>query len=99
MGYVPCANSYYDGATAAVAAAYDYGQPIHTAAAAAESGVTDPALAIFDAGCASFKQGNSNNTLQQTDSALVTLPNNTTLHDFRALCLSAAGHELLEIIR
>jgi hypothetical protein len=78
MGFMLSTNPYYAGATAAVAAPYDFGQPIDTAVAAAEAAVSDPALAILDAGCASFTQGNYTHTLQQTDSALVMLPNDTT---------------------
>jgi tetratricopeptide (TPR) repeat protein len=88
MGYMPYANPYYDAATA-VAAPYDYGQPIDTTAAPAEAAVTDPALALFDAGRASFRQGNYADALKKTDEALAKLPNDIILHEFRALCLFA----------
>jgi tetratricopeptide (TPR) repeat protein len=91
MGYMPYANPYYYGATAAAAAPYDYAQPIDTTAAPAETAVTDPALALFDAGRASFKEGNYTDALQKTDQALSKLPNDTTLHEFRGLCLFALG--------
>ena len=38
---------------------------------------------------ASFKQGNYDQALAQTDAALKTLPSDTALHEFRALCLFA----------
>ena len=48
-------------------------------------------MALFDAGRASFQQGNYTDALQQADAALAKLPNDTTLHEFRALCLFALG--------
>jgi tetratricopeptide (TPR) repeat protein len=96
MGYSSYSNPYY-GATAAVAdqpavaAPYDYSQPINTVSAPAADSVTDPAMALFDAGRASFQQGNYTDALQQTNDALAKLPNDTTLHEFRALCLFALG--------
>ncbi len=98
MGYLPYANPYYGyGGTTAlagqpvVAAPYDYSQPIDTVSAPADDSVANPALALFDAGRASFQQGNYADALQQTNDALAKLPNDTTLHEFRALCLFALG--------
>ena len=94
MGYMPYVNPYYGGGRgrpAAVTAPYDYSQPINTVAAPADDSVTNPAMALFDAGRASFTQGNYTNALQQADDALAKLPNDTTLHEFRALCLFALG--------
>ena len=48
-------------------------------------------MALFDAGRASFQQGNYADALQQANEALAKLPNDTTLHEFRALCLFALG--------
>ena len=48
-------------------------------------------MALFDAGRASFQQGNYADALRQADDALAKLPNDTTLHEFRALCLFALG--------
>jgi tetratricopeptide (TPR) repeat protein len=89
MGYMPYANPYYGGTVAAAVAPYDYSQPIDTVSAPAEESVTSPAVALFDAGRASFQQGNYTDALSQTDQALAKLPNDTTLHEFRALCLFA----------
>ena len=50
-----------------------------------------PAMTLFDAGRSSFMQGNYAEALQQTDDALAKLPNDTTLHEFRGLCLFALG--------
>jgi len=94
MGYMPYSNPYYDdyygaGAGVAMASPYNYSQPIDTVSAAADESVANPAEALFDAGRASFKQGNYTDALQQADAALAKLPNDTTLHEFRALCLFA----------
>ncbi len=48
-------------------------------------------MALFDAGRQSFHNGDYAGALQQTDQALAKLPNDTTLHEFRALCLFALG--------
>jgi len=91
MGYMPYSNPYYYGATAGMAMPYDYAQPIDTVSAPAAESVTDPAMALFDAGRASFKEGNYADALQKTNDALAKLPNDTTLHEFRGLCLFALG--------
>jgi tetratricopeptide (TPR) repeat protein len=85
---MPYSNPYYGGGVA-VAAPYDYVQPIDTTAAPVEESVAKPALSLFDAGRASFRQGDYADALQKTDQALATLPNDPTLHEFRALCLFA----------
>jgi tetratricopeptide (TPR) repeat protein len=95
MGYMPYSNPYYDayyGGGAAVAAApYNYGQPIDTTAAPADESTVSPAMALFDAGRTSFQQGNVADALARSDEALAKLPGDTTLHEFRALCLFALG--------
>ncbi len=91
MGYMPYANPYAYGASPAMAVPYDYSQPIDTTSAPADDSVVNPALTLFDAGRASFLQGDYTNALQQTDQALAKLPQDTTLHEFRGLCLFALG--------
>jgi hypothetical protein len=98
MGYAPYYNPYYSGGGAGVAAQpvvaaapYDYSQPIDTVSAPADAATADPALALFDAARQSFYQGNYADALQKTDQALATLPNDTSLHEFRGLCLFALG--------
>jgi tetratricopeptide (TPR) repeat protein len=88
----PYYNDFYGGAGGvALAAPYDYSQPIDTTSAPADEQTANPAVALFDAGRASFQQGNYADALQQADAALAKLPNDTTLHEFRALCLFALG--------
>jgi tetratricopeptide (TPR) repeat protein len=95
MGYMPYYNPYYYGAGTVVvnqpvmAVPYDYSQPIDTISAPASESVTDQAMALFDAGRASFHEGNYADALRKTNEALTKLPNDTTLHEFRALGLFA----------
>ncbi len=89
MGYMPYYNPYYGAGSAVVQSPYDYAQPIDTVAAPVSDDAANPAMTLFDAGRASFLQGNYPDALQQTDQALAKLPNDTTLHEFRALCLFA----------
>ncbi len=97
MGYMPYTNPYYYGATAGAAgqadmsAPYNYSQPINTVSAPADQAVADPAMSLFDAGRASFKDGSYAEALQKTNDALAKLPTDTTLHEFRGLCLFALG--------
>jgi tetratricopeptide (TPR) repeat protein len=91
MGYMPYSNPYYYGAGVGMAVPYDYAQPIDTVSAPAAQSVTDPAMALFDAGRASFMEANYGDALQKADNALAKLPNDTTLHEFRGLCLFALG--------
>jgi tetratricopeptide (TPR) repeat protein len=94
MGYLPYSNPYYNdfyggAAGAAAAAPYNYAQPIDTTSAPLDESTSSPAEALFDAGRAAFRQGDYTGALQQADAALAKLPNDTTLHEFRALCLFA----------
>jgi thioredoxin-like negative regulator of GroEL len=90
MGYMPYDNVYYV-SNPAVVVPYDYGQPIDTVSEPAPESVADPAMALFDAGRGLFHDGNYADALKQTDAALAKLPNDTTLHEFRGLCLFALG--------
>jgi tetratricopeptide (TPR) repeat protein len=71
------------------AVSYDYSRPIDTQAPPPEPAVADPAVAKFDEGRAAFKAGDYVRALQRTDEAIKTLPNDATLHEFRALALFA----------
>ena len=71
------------------AVSYDYSRPIDTQAPPPEPAVADPAVAKFDEGRAAFKAGDYVKALQNTDEAIKTLPNDATLHEFRALALFA----------
>jgi hypothetical protein len=88
-GYTPYTNAYYAPTTVAMVP-YDYSQPINTTLGAppAES-ATDDALALFGSARDAFKQGSYESALRMTDDALAKTPNDTALHEFRALCLFA----------
>jgi tetratricopeptide (TPR) repeat protein len=73
------------------AMAYDYSQPLNTESAPPPAEAADPAVAKFDAAREAFRSGNYAGALQLTDEALKVLPNDATLHEFRALVLFAAG--------
>jgi tetratricopeptide (TPR) repeat protein len=70
---------------------YDYSQPIGAVAAAPAQSATDQSLALFGQARDSFKNGDVTLALQQADSALAQNSNDTSLHEFRALCLFALG--------
>ena len=96
MGYMPYANPYYAApmmvaGAPAMTAGYNYAQPIDTVSAAPDENVTDPAMTKFAAARDAFKQGNYDQALQQTNEALTKLPNDSDIHEFRALCLFALG--------
>src|SRR4029078_9531742 len=53
--------------------------------------VADPAVAKFDEARQTFRSGDYAGALRLTDEALKDLPNDATLHEFRALVLFAVG--------
>ena len=69
--------------------AYDYSQPINTVSAAPEPTAAENAVAVFDQARDAFKAGDYATALQQTRTALAQMPNDPTLHEFRALILFA----------
>jgi Tetratricopeptide repeat len=68
---------------------YDYSQMIDASATAPPQSTADQSLALFGQARDSFKSGDVTLALQQADSALLQNPNDTSLHEFRALCLFA----------
>lgn len=98
-GYMPYSNPYYVAAPVVVqqpvvvdqpqAPVYDYSQPIDTTSAAPEQSVTDQAVQIFDQARDFFMKGDYAQALQLTDQALAKMPNDSALHEFRALVLFA----------
>jgi tetratricopeptide (TPR) repeat protein len=70
---------------------YDYSQPLDTQSAPPPTDVAEPAVAKFDSARAAFGKGDYAGALQLTDEALKVLPNDATLHEFRALVLFAVG--------
>ena len=73
------------------ASPYDYSQAISPVASAPAQSSADQALALFGQARDTFKSGDVTLALQQADAALLQSPNDTSLHEFRALCLFALG--------
>jgi tetratricopeptide (TPR) repeat protein len=98
-GYSNYYNPYYGGGYGATSTVvqqpiiYDYSQPINATASPPDQGVTDPAMATFDQAREAFKRGDYTNALNLTDQALRQVPNDPTLHEFRALALFALGRD------
>ena len=69
--------------------AYDYSEPI-SVATPPEPTAAESAQKVFEAARDSFKAGDYARALSLADQALVQLPNDPTLHEFRAQCLLAA---------
>jgi tetratricopeptide (TPR) repeat protein len=95
-GYSNYYNPYYGGYGAggvavAQGGGYDYAQPINLQAAMPDEPTSTQANSTFDSARDAFKQGNYAQALDLTDQALKQSPNDTTLHEFRALCLFALG--------
>jgi tetratricopeptide (TPR) repeat protein len=93
-GYSSYYNPYYGVAAPALVGqpvVYDYSQPISVQSPPPDETVVNPALTTFDQGREAFQQGDYTRALELTDQALRQLPNDTTLHEFRALCLFALG--------
>ncbi len=70
---------------------YDYSQPIDTQSTPPPADIANPAVAKFDVARESFRTGDYAGALRLTDEALKVLPNDATLHEFRALVLFAVG--------
>ena len=71
--------------------AYNYAQPINSAAAAPEPTAIDQATAAFDQARDAFKANDYATAAQLNQKALAQMPNDTTLHEFLALVLFAQG--------
>jgi tetratricopeptide (TPR) repeat protein len=71
--------------------AYNYSQPINTAAAPPEQAVAGQANAAFDQARDAFKTGDYAKALQIDQQALAQTPNDRTLHEFLALVFFAQG--------
>ena len=91
-GYSSYSNPYYGGTTVVQQPLiYDYSQPIDATGSPPDEGVTNQAMSTFDQAREAFKQGDYPRALSLTDQALPHVPNDPTLHEFRALTLFAMG--------
>lgn len=93
LGYSTYTNPYYaaDLLGQGQSPPYDYSRPIDTTAEPQEEAKARPALNLFDKARDQFKRGNYNEAGELVDEALKLLPDDATLHEFRALCLFAVG--------
>ena len=69
--------------------AYDYSQPISTAAAPPAPGIADQVGTSFDSARDAFKAGDYAKALELTDQAIRQMPNDAALHEFRGVVLFA----------
>jgi tetratricopeptide (TPR) repeat protein len=95
-GYSNYNNPYYGagygGGNAAVVqqpSVYDYGLPIDSQSAPPDEAVANQAVATFDSAREAFKSGNYTKALDLVDQAIKQMPNDATLHEFRAQTLFA----------
>jgi tetratricopeptide (TPR) repeat protein len=68
---------------------YDYSQPIDLQSQPPAEAVASQATTTFDTAREAFKAGDYTRALNLTDEAIKSMPNDPTLHEFRALCLFA----------
>ena len=84
-------NVYY-AADAGLGVPYDYSQPIDTVERTrSRKRWPTRRWRCLTPARGSFRDGNYADALQKVDQAFAKLPNDTTLHEFRALCLFALG--------
>jgi len=70
---------------------YDYSRPIDAIAAPPAVAVADQAVADFAQARAAFRDGHLAVAVKLTDQALARMPNDPSLHEFRALAMFALG--------
>jgi tetratricopeptide (TPR) repeat protein len=71
--------------------AYNYSQPLNTAAVPPEQTAASQATSVFNQAREAFKSGDYSTALQRVQQALGSMPNDTTMHEFLALVLFAQG--------
>ncbi|MBD3672264.1 MAG: hypothetical protein HUJ26_01945 [Planctomycetaceae bacterium] len=97
-GYYGYTNPYYVGSSTTY---YDYSQPIQIVQSYPETtnegttpapDVSERGLAFFDRAMQEFYDGKNDNALASVNNALKEIPNDTAIHEFRALVLFALGN-------
>jgi tetratricopeptide (TPR) repeat protein len=99
-GYSSYSNPYYNGGYGAGYGAgsslltgqpvgYDYSQPINSMSQPVSESTVAEAEAVFDHGRDAFKSGDYAQALALCDQALLVLPDDPALHEFRAVTLFA----------
>jgi tetratricopeptide (TPR) repeat protein len=69
--------------------AYDYSKPIDQTSTSPEPTAAESAQKVFESARDRFKAGDFGGALSLADQALVQLPNDSVIHEFRGLCLFA----------
>jgi tetratricopeptide (TPR) repeat protein len=90
-GYSVYTNPYYAAPSSTVVVqgpAIDYSRPIDASSQTPEN-VSDGAMQQFDAAQAAFRSGDYSRALRGVEQALEQMPNDSVLHEFRALALFA----------
>jgi tetratricopeptide (TPR) repeat protein len=82
-------GSTYTGSSPTVSLGFDYSKPIVPTARTPETTAAEMGLKTFEAARKAFTLGSYEEALQLANQTLNRLPNDTTLHEFRALCLFA----------
>ncbi|WP_210420213.1 tetratricopeptide repeat protein [Aquisphaera giovannonii] len=93
-GYSSYVNPYYVNQPAVVVeqpVVYDYSQPLVPPATQPSQSVTEQESSLFDQARDAFKAGDYTGALSLADQGLKALPNDPSLHEFRALTLFALG--------
>ena len=98
-GYSNYYNPYYDASPVVIQTPMivnnttvppiDYSQPIDTTGPPPAATVVNNANGVFDAARVAFKDGDYAKALKDVDQALAITPNDTAMHEFRALALFA----------
>lgn len=91
-GYYPYSNPYYEPSSTTVVVdspAINYAQPIVTTSVTEDAPPPDDAAANFEQAQNAFYQSNYPEALAKVEAALAKVPNDTALHEFRALTLFA----------
>jgi tetratricopeptide (TPR) repeat protein len=91
-GYSSYSNPYYDNTVSqTVVGNYDYSQPLNTEVAPPPQEQAQPATATLDMARQAFLNGAYDQALTLANQVVATLPNDPTVHEFRALALFALG--------
>jgi tetratricopeptide (TPR) repeat protein len=91
MGAAGVGQPVAQGQPAGAPSAYDYSQPLNTAAAAPAPNAADPATSAFDQARQAFRSNDYASALQLDQQALGQVPNDATMHEFLGLVLFAQG--------
>jgi tetratricopeptide (TPR) repeat protein len=88
-GYSSYSNPYYSAVSQTAVSPYNYAQPINTETAPPAQDQTAPATATLDQAREAFQNGNYDQALALANRVVASLPNDPTVHEFRALALFA----------